>query len=153
MDRYDLRKVIGGLLFQERDRHPLDTEPFKVVTRRTPTEKEQQAMKLAWKVCKHVKSNAIVYANAEQIVGVGAGQMSRVDSARFGIEKAKLEVKGCCMASDALIPFRDAVDVAAEAGITAIVQTGGSVRDDEVIEAANTHGMAMVFTGFRHFYH
>ncbi len=152
-DRYDLRKVVGGLLLQERDSHPLDTEPFKDVTQRAPSEKELQAMKLAWKVCKHVKSNAIVYANAEQIVGVGAGQMSRVDSARFGIEKAQLEIKGCCMASDALIPFRDAVDVAAEAGITAIVQTGGSVRDKEVIAAADEHGMAMVFTGYRHFYH
>ncbi|RTZ92669.1 MAG: bifunctional phosphoribosylaminoimidazolecarboxamide formyltransferase/inosine monophosphate cyclohydrolase [Deltaproteobacteria bacterium] len=152
-DLFDLRKVVGGLLLQERDSHSLDIETFKTVTRRAPSEEEIQALKLAWKVCKHVKSNAIVYANAEQIVGVGAGQMSRVDSARFGIEKALLEIKGACMASDALIPFRDAVDVAAEAGITAIVQTGGSVRDKEVIAAADEHGMAMVFTGYRHFYH
>ncbi len=152
-DLFDLRKVVGGLLFQERDSHSLDIETFKTVTKRAPSDTEIQAMKLAWKVCKHVKSNAIVYANAEQIVGVGASQMSRVDSARFGIQKAQLEIKGCCLASDALIPFRDVVDVAAEAGITAIVQTGGSVRDSEVIAAADEHGMAMVFTGYRHFYH
>ena len=152
-DLFDLRKVVGGLLYQERDSHSLDIETFKTVTKRAPTEQELRALKLGWKVCKHVKSNAIVYANAEQIVGVGAGQMSRVDSARFGIEKARLEIKGSCMASDALIPFRDAVDVAAEAGVTAIVQTGGSVRDEEVIAAADEHGMAMVFTGYRHFYH
>ena len=152
-DLFDLRKVVGGLLLQERDSHSLDIETFKTVTKRTPSDEEILAMKLGWKVCKHVKSNAIVYTNSEQLVGVGAGQMSRVDSARFGIEKALLEVKGTCMASDALIPFRDAVDVAASAGVTAIVQTGGSVRDKEVIEAANEHNMAMVFTGYRHFYH
>jgi len=152
-DLFDLRKVVGGLLLQERDVHSLDIETFKTVTKRAPSEEEIRAMKLAWKVCKHVKSNAIVYANTEQIVGVGAGQMSRVDSARFGIEKALLEIKGACMASDALIPFRDAIDVAAEAGITAVVQTGGSLRDKEVIAAADEHGMAMVFTGYRHFYH
>ncbi len=152
-DLFDLRKVVGGLLLQERDSHSLDIETFKTVTKRAPSDEEIRALKLAWKVCKHVKSNAIVYANADQIVGVGAGQMSRVDSARFGIQKALLEVRGSCMASDALIPFRDAVDVAAEAGVTAIVQTGGSVRDSEVIEAADEHGMAMVFTGYRHFYH
>ena len=152
-DLMDLRKVVGGILLQERDSHSLDSEPFKVVSERSPSEEETRAMRLGWKVCKHVKSNAIVYANGDQIVGVGAGQMSRVDSARFGIEKAQLEIRGSCMASDALIPFRDAVDVAAEAGVTAIVQTGGSVRDEEVIQAANEHGMAMVFTGFRHFYH
>ncbi len=152
-DLFDLRKVVGGLLLQERDSHSLDIETFRTVTRRAPSEEELRALKLGWKVCKHVKSNAIVYANPEQIVGVGAGQMSRVDSARFGIEKALLEIKGSCMASDALIPFRDAVDVAAEAGVTAIVQTGGSLRDEEVIAAADEHGMAMVFTGYRHFYH
>jgi len=152
-DLFDLRKVVGGLLLQERDSHSLDIEAFKTVTKRSPSDEEILALRLGWKVCKHVKSNAIIYANPDQIVGVGAGQMSRVDSARFGIEKALLEIKGTCMASDALIPFRDAVDVAAEAGITAIVQTGGSVRDNEVIEAANEHNMAMVFSGYRHFYH
>jgi len=152
-DLFDLRKVVGGLLVQERDSHSLDDETFKTVTKRSPSNEEILALRLGWKVCKHVKSNAIVYANPDQIVGVGAGQMSRVDSARFGIEKALLEIKGACMASDALIPFRDAVDVAAEAGVTAIVQTGGSVRDSEVIEAANEHNMAMVFSGYRHFYH
>jgi len=150
---FDLKKVTGGILIQERDNHSLDLESFKTVTKRAPSAEEVLAMKLAWKVCKHVKSNAIVYANATQIVGVGAGQMSRVDSARFGIEKARLEIKGACMASDALIPFRDAVDVAADAGVTAVVQTGGSLRDKEVIEAADEHDIAMVFTGYRHFYH
>ncbi len=152
-DLFDLRKVVGGLLLQERDSHSLEVETFRTVTKRSPSDEETRAMKLGWKVCKHVKSNAIVYANPDQIVGVGAGQMSRVDSARFGIEKALLEIKGSCMASDALIPFRDVVDVAAEAGVTAIVQTGGSIRDQEVIAAADEHGMAMVFTGYRHFYH
>jgi len=141
------------MLVQSRDALTYVEDQLKEVSTRKPDDREMEDMKFAWIVAKHVKSNAIVLAVDNCLVGVGAGQMSRVDSARFGIEKAKLEVKGCCMASDALIPFRDAVDVAAEAGITAIVQTGGSVRDDEVIEAANTHGMAMVFTGFRHFYH
>ena len=150
---FDLKKVLGGILIQERDSHSLNLESFKTVTKRAPSEEEILAMKLGWKICKHIKSNAIVYANATQIVGVGAGQMSRVDSARFGIEKARLEIKGACMASDALIPFRDAVDVAAEAGVTAIVQTGGSLRDKEVIAAADEHGIAMVFTGYRPFYH
>ncbi|NIA10415.1 MAG: bifunctional phosphoribosylaminoimidazolecarboxamide formyltransferase/IMP cyclohydrolase, partial [Nitrospiraceae bacterium] len=109
---FDLKKVLGGILIQERDSHSLNLESFKTVTKRAPSEEEILAMKLGWKICKHIKSNAIVYANATQIVGVGAGQMSRVDSARFGIEKARLEIKGACMASDALVPFRDAVDVA-----------------------------------------
>ena len=150
---FDLKKVLGGILIQERDSHSLDLESFKTVTKRAPSKEEILAMKLGWKICKHIKSNAIVYASATQIVGVGAGQMSRVDSARFGIEKARLEIKGACMASDALIPFRDAVDVAAAAGVTAIVQTGGSLRDKEVIAAADEHDIAMVFTGYRHFYH
>jgi phosphoribosylaminoimidazolecarboxamide formyltransferase/IMP cyclohydrolase len=124
-----------------------------VVTRRKPSEEEWRALLLAWTVCKHVKSNAIVYASAVQTVGVGAGQTSRVDSARFGAQKAKLPLQGCAAASDAFFPFRDGVDEIAKAGAAAIIQPGGSVKDEEVIAAADEHGLAMVFTGVRHFRH
>jgi phosphoribosylaminoimidazolecarboxamide formyltransferase/IMP cyclohydrolase len=150
---YDFRRVVGGLLIQDRDREDLDVRKARVVTRRAPTDEEYEALDFAWRVVKHVKSNAIVYATRDQLVGVGAGQMSRVDSVRIARMKAILPTKGCVLASDAFFPFRDGVDLAAEAGITAIVQPGGSMRDEEVIQAADEHGMAMIFTGVRHFKH
>ncbi len=150
---FDLKRVMGGLLAQEWDLHRLDRQKCEVVSRRKPSEDEWKAMLLAWTVVKHVKSNAIVYANAAQTVGVGAGQMSRVDAARFAAMKAKLPLAGCAAASDAFFPFRDGIDEIAKAGITSIIQPGGSVKDDEVIVAANEHNLAMVFTGVRHFRH
>ncbi len=149
----DIKKIGGGLLVQDADRLTLDPEKLKVVTEAKPDDSMLNALKFAWVVAKHVKSNAIVYARGQETVGVGAGQMSRVDSARLAVEKANKEVKGCVMASDAFFPFRDSVDAAAQSGITAIIQPGGSIRDQEVIDAANEHGMAMVFTGIRHFKH
>jgi phosphoribosylaminoimidazolecarboxamide formyltransferase/IMP cyclohydrolase len=155
----DLRRVTGGLLAQDWDAGVEEVRRGKVVTRRAPTEDEWRALQFAWTVAKHVKSNAIVYATADHTVGVGAGQMSRVDSARIGTQKAtdawKAErpLEGAAMASDAFFPFRDGVDVAARAGVTAVVQPGGSVRDEEVVAAADEHGLAMVFTGRRHFRH
>jgi phosphoribosylaminoimidazolecarboxamide formyltransferase/IMP cyclohydrolase len=150
---YDLRRVMGGVLAQEWDLHTLDRAKCDVVTRRKPTEDEWKALLLAWTVVKHVKSNAIVYANATQTVGVGAGQMSRVDAARFAALKAVLPLKGTVAASDAFFPFRDGVDEIARAGATAVIQPGGSVKDEEVVAAADEHGLAMVFTGVRHFRH
>ena len=123
------------------------------MTERKPTFDEMRALIFAWNIVKHVKSNAIVYANDGQLVGVGAGQMSRIDSARIGAEKARLPLAGSVLASDAFFPFRDGLDAAATHGVTAVIQPGGSVRDEEVIAAANEHGMAMVFTGMRHFRH
>ena len=150
---YEMKKVSGGLLLQSRDRHVLSPSALKVVTKRAPTEEELEALQFAWKVCKHVKSNAIVYAFKDRTVGVGAGQMSRVDSARIAVMKAQRPTKGSVVASDAFFPFRDGLDAAAAAGATAVIQPGGSVRDAEVIAAADEHGMAMVFTGVRHFRH
>jgi phosphoribosylaminoimidazolecarboxamide formyltransferase/IMP cyclohydrolase len=129
---------------------------MKVVTKRTPTPQEMQDLQFAWKVVKFVKSNAIVYGKEGRTIGVGAGQMSRVYSARIASIKAQdagLEVRGSVMASDAFFPFRDGLDQAAEVGVTAVIQPGGSMRDQEVIDAANQHGIAMVFTGMRHFRH
>jgi phosphoribosylaminoimidazolecarboxamide formyltransferase / IMP cyclohydrolase len=140
-------------LVQEADRCQVGREQWKVVTQRHPSEEEAQALEFAWKIVKHVKSNAIVYANRYQTVGIGAGQMSRVDSAQLGISKARLPVQGCVMASDAFFPFRDGIDVAAKAGVRAVIQPGGSIKDAEVIAAANEHEMAMVMTGIRHFKH
>ncbi|MGE5663430.1 MAG: bifunctional phosphoribosylaminoimidazolecarboxamide formyltransferase/IMP cyclohydrolase, partial [Deltaproteobacteria bacterium] len=150
---HEMKKVSGGLLLQGRDRHVLDPSALKVVTKRAPTAEEIEALLFAWKVCKHVKSNAIVYALKDRTVGVGAGQMSRVDSAKIAVMKAQLPTKGTVIASDAFFPFRDGLDAAAAAGATAAIQPGGSVRDAEVIAAADEHGMAMVFTGVRHFRH
>ncbi len=150
---FDLRRVMGGLLAQEWDLHHLDRQKCEVVTRRKPSEDEWKALLLAWSVAKHVKSNAIVFANATQTVGVGAGQMSRVDAARFAALKAKLPLAGTAVASDAFFPFRDGLDEVARAGATSVIQPGGSVKDDEVIAAANEHNLAMVFTGVRHFRH
>jgi len=124
-----------------------------VVTKRAPTDNEMQALRFGWRVAKHVKSNAIVLATEKGTVGIGAGQMSRVDSVRLARMKAAFPTQGTALASDAFFPFRDGVDAAAEAGVTAIAQPGGSVRDAEVIAAADEHGMAMVFTGVRHFRH
>jgi len=150
---FDLRRVMGGVLAQEWDLHRLDRSKCEVVSKRQPTEDEWKALLLAWTVVKHVKSNAIVYANAVQTVGVGAGQMSRVDAARFAALKAKLPLQGTAAASDAFFPFRDGVDEIAKAGAVAIIQPGGSVKDEEVIAAADEYKMAMVFTGVRHFRH
>jgi phosphoribosylaminoimidazolecarboxamide formyltransferase/IMP cyclohydrolase len=150
---FDLRRVMGGLLAQQWDLHRLERERCEVVTKRAPSEEEWQALLFAWAVVKHVKSNAIVYANAVQTVGVGAGQMSRVDSARIAAQKAVLPLVGTVVASDAFFPFRDGLDEIAKTGATAVIQPGGSVRDEETIAAADEHGLAMVFTGVRHFRH
>lgn len=150
----DVKKVTGGVLLQDRDLHSFaNIAELPSPTKRKPTEGELKAMAFAWKVAKHVKSNAIIYANEYQSIGVGAGQMSRVDSARIAAFKAQKPLQGCVMASDAFFPFRDSVDQAAEQGITAIISPGGSIRDEEVIKAADEHGIAMVFTGVRHFKH
>lgn len=151
---YDIKKVIGGALIQDKDMtSDSDFNDFKVPSKRKPTDKEIQDMKFAWKVCKHVKSNAIIYVKDNQTVGIGAGQMSRVDSVQLAKMKAQMPTEGCVLASDAFFPFRDAIDEAAKAGIKAIVQPGGSIRDEEVVAAADEHGMAMIMTGVRHFKH
>jgi phosphoribosylaminoimidazolecarboxamide formyltransferase / IMP cyclohydrolase len=149
----DLRKVTGGLLVQDADRLTESVREARVVSRRAPTEDEWRALEFAWIVAKNVKSNAIVYAVADRTLGIGAGQMSRVDSARIAAQKARAPLDGAAMASDAFFPFRDGIDAAAGVGIRAVVEPGGSVRDDEVIAAADEHGMALVFTGRRHFRH
>ncbi|MDI6616289.1 MAG: bifunctional phosphoribosylaminoimidazolecarboxamide formyltransferase/IMP cyclohydrolase, partial [Syntrophaceae bacterium] len=149
----DFRRVAGGLLVQERDPGRDDIMQAKVVTKRPPTAEEYQALDFAWRVVKSVKSNAIVFTTRDQLVGVGAGQMSRVDSVQIATMKAILPTKGTVLASDAFFPFRDGVDMAAKAGATAIVQPGGSIRDEEAIQAADEHSMAMIFTGRRHFRH
>jgi phosphoribosylaminoimidazolecarboxamide formyltransferase/IMP cyclohydrolase len=151
--KWVLKNVSGGTLVQDADVRPLTEADLNVVTKRAPTPEETRAMLFAWKVCKHVKSNAIVYAREGQTVGVGAGQMSRVDAAKIGAMKAQLPLKGTVAASDAFFPFPDGVEEIAKAGATAIIQPGGSQRDQEVIEAADRLGLAMVFTGVRHFRH
>jgi phosphoribosylaminoimidazolecarboxamide formyltransferase/IMP cyclohydrolase len=152
----DFKRVTGGLLVQDRDTALVTADELKVVTKKVPTEDQMQDLLFAWRVAKFVKSNAIVYASKQQTVGIGAGQMSRVVSSRIAgmkAEDAGLTVPGAVMASDAFFPFRDGLDAAAEAGISAVIQPGGSMRDDEVIAAADEHGIAMVFTGMRHFRH
>lgn len=153
----DYRRVDGGLLVQTRDVGADDADKWKVVSKRRPTEDESRALWFSWLVCKHVKSNAIVLSTQREqvnsVVGVGAGQMSRVDSVEIAVKKAGDRVKGSVLASDAFFPFRDNVDLAAKAGVTAIVQPGGSVRDADSIAACDEHGLAMVFTGVRHFRH
>ena len=156
--QWDYKRVTGGMLVQNRDpsRHTFTPGELKVATRRTPSDAEMRDLLFAWRVVKCVKSNAIVYAKERQTIGVGAGQMSRVYSGRIAAIKAAdegLEVAGSVMASDAFFPFRDGLDSAAEVGITAVIQPGGSMRDEEVIASADEHGMAMVFTGMRHFRH
>ena len=148
-----IRSTGGGFLVQDRDLITLEEGKISVATKRLPTEEEMVAMRFAWTIAKHVKSNAIIYVREDQLVAVGAGQMSRVDSAKIGIIKANLPIEGTVLASDAFFPFRDGIDAAAEAGVTAIIQPGGSVRDEEVVAAADEHGLAMVFTGIRHFRH
>ena len=148
-----IKSITGGLLAQTADAAMLNESELQVKTARQPTPEEMRALLFAWKVCKHVKSNAIVYANAGQSVSVGAGQMSRVDSAKFGAMKAVLPLKGTVLASDAFFPFPDGLEEAAKHGITAAIQPGGSVRDEDVIAAANRLNLAMVFTGVRHFRH
>ena len=153
---FDYKKVTGGLLVQDRDIGMVSEDDLKVVSDKTPTKKEMADLLFAWKVAKYVKSNAIVYVKDGMTIGVGAGQMSRVYSAKIAGIKAEdegLEVLGSVMASDAFFPFRDGIDAAAKAGITAVIHPGGSMRDQEVIDAANEHGIAMVFTGMRHFKH
>jgi phosphoribosylaminoimidazolecarboxamide formyltransferase/IMP cyclohydrolase len=152
----DYKRVNGGLLVQDRDIHQISESDLKVVSQRQPSANEIRDLMFAWSVAQYVKSNAIVYCKNNQTIGIGAGQMSRVYSAKIaGIKAAdeSLEVKGSVMASDAFFPFRDGIDAAAAAGITAVIQPGGSMRDEEIIAAADEAGMAMVFTGVRHFRH
>ena len=151
-----LLSVNGGLLLQDSDMAVLSKQDIKVVSERKPTDEEIDNCLFAWKVCKFVKSNAIVYTKNNQTIGIGAGQMSRIDSAQIAASKALergFETAGCCMASDAFFPFRDGIDAAAKIGITSVIQPGGSMRDQEVIDAANEAGMTMLFTGIRHFRH
>ena len=152
----ELKRVSGGLLIQDSDTGVVTEADLKPVTKRRPSAEEVRDLLFAWRVVKYVKSNAIVYARDQQTIGIGAGQMSRVYSARIATIKANdegLVVDGSVMASDAFFPFRDGIDAAAETGIRAVIQPGGSVRDEEVIAAADAHDMAMVFTGMRHFRH
>src|SRR2546428_9936478 len=151
--KWVLKNVSGGILLQDADLRKLEESDLKVVTKRAPTAQEKRALLFAWNVCKHVKSNAIVYSRDGQTVGVGAGQMSRVDSCKIGAMKAQLPLRGTVAASDAFFPFPDGVEEIAKAGATAIIQPGGSVRDQEVIDAADRLGLAMIFTGVRHFRH
>lgn len=154
--RTSFRRILGGVLFQETDEQLIDEEKLKVVTKRAPTEVEKDALMFGWKIAKHVKSNAIVLSSKDQLVGVGAGQMSRVDSCKIALMKslvAGLRVEGTVMASDAFLPFRDSVDLVGRAGIAAIIEPGGSIRDAEVIQSADEFNIAMLFTGVRHFAH
>lgn len=152
--RLDLRPAAGGLLVQEHDDAMIeDPASLKVVSRRAPNPEELASLLFVWKVCKHVKSNAIVFGRGGQTVGIGAGQMSRVDSVKLATLKAQMPLAGSVMASDAFFPFRDGIDAAAQAGIVAVVQPGGSIRDQEIIQAVDDHQMAMVLTGIRHFRH
>ena len=150
---FDMRRITGGLLVQDWDTARADLTRARVATRRAPSTEEQRALEFGWRVAKHVKSNAIVLARSDRTLGIGAGQMSRVDSVRLAKMKSLKPPKGAALASDAFFPFRDGIDEAAEAGVTAIVQPGGSVKDAEVIAAADEHGIAMIFTGERHFRH
>jgi phosphoribosylaminoimidazolecarboxamide formyltransferase/IMP cyclohydrolase len=152
----DVRSVVGGFLLQDENKELFDENKMQIVTQRKPSESEYKALMFAWKICKHVKSNAIVYCADDRTMGIGAGQMSRVDSSRIAVEKAKLmglDLDGTVVASDAFFPFADGLLEAAKAGATAIIQPGGSVRDEEVIKAADANNLAMIFTGMRHFKH
>lgn len=153
LNEIQLRHISGGYLAQTLDAHRLDASQLKIVSARQPDEREVKDLLFAWRICKHTKSNAIVYARDLQTVGIGAGQMSRIDSVRLGAERAVLEIKHTVLASDAFFPFRDGIDNAARYGITAVIQPGGSIKDAEVIAACNQHNIAMVFTGIRHFKH
>jgi phosphoribosylaminoimidazolecarboxamide formyltransferase/IMP cyclohydrolase len=151
--RFVVKSISGGMLVQDADSAQVAESELDVVTWRPPTAEELRSLLFAWRVAKHVKSNAIVYAREGQTLGIGAGQMSRVDAARFGAMKAALPLAGCVAASDAYFPFPDGLEAVAQAGATAVIQPGGSVRDREVIAAADKLGLAMVFTGIRHFRH
>ena len=151
--KWVMKNISGGMLIQDADARQLADADLRVVTKRPPTPEEIRALLFAWKVCKHVKSNAIVYAREGQTVGVGAGQMSRVDAAKIGAMKAQLPLTGTVAASDAFFPFPDGVEEIARAGATAIIQPGGSQRDPEVIATADRLGLTMIFTGIRHFRH
>ncbi len=150
---FDFRKISGGFLIQENDLFSIGSQDLQTVTERTPSDHEIQDLLFAWKVCKHVKSNAIVCASQQQTLGIGAGQMSRLDAVRLATQKAQLRLENCVLASDAFFPFRDGIDEAARMGVKAAIQPGGSIRDKEVIQAADEQGMAMVFTSVRHFTH
>lgn len=150
---YEYRRLSGGLLIQQRDDQPDPTAEYQVVTNRAPSDDELRDLQFAWRVCKHVKSNAILFAKDGMVVGVGAGQMSRLDSSFIAAHKAGDRSKGAVVASDAFFPFRDGIDEAAQAGVTAAIQPGGSRNDEQVIEACNEHNIAMIFTGRRHFKH
>jgi len=152
----DIRTVVGGMLVQESDQHRIHPSELKIVTKRQPTDEEMQALLFAWRIAKHVKSNAIVYTLGDRTLGIGAGQMSRVDSSKIAAMKAAdagFDLHGCAVSSDAFFPFADGLLEAVKVGATAVIQPGGSVRDEEVIKAADEHGVAMVFTGIRHFRH
>ena len=149
----EFRQISGGMLCQTADDLPDDDAEWKVVTNAQPTEAQHIDLRFAWAVCRHVKSNAIVLAKDRMLVGVGAGQMSRVDSVEIAIKKAGDRARGAVLASDAFFPFDDSIHRAAEAGVAAVIQPGGSRRDDEVIAACNQHGIPMIFTGRRHFRH
>jgi phosphoribosylaminoimidazolecarboxamide formyltransferase / IMP cyclohydrolase len=150
----DLKKIVGGLIYQDRDLGRIsDVKALRVATKRNPTDDEYEALAFAWKVCKHVKSNAVVFTTRDMTIGIGAGQMSRLDSVRLAKIKAQFPLMGTVLASDAFFPFRDGLDEAAEAGVKAVIQPGGSLKDEEVINAAEEHGIAMIMTGMRHFRH
>lgn len=152
-DKFDIKKVSGGLLLQTKDIKIESEADLKVVTKKHPSKEEIENLLFAWKIVKHVKSNAIVYVKNKTTIGIGAGQMSRVDSSKIGFEKAQSSLKDSVMASDAFFPFKDSIDFAAKAEVSAIIQPGGSIRDNEVIEACDKYGIAMVFTNTRHFKH
>ena len=150
----DMKRIVGGLIYQDRDFGRIDdVRKLIVATTRKPTDDEYEALAFAWKVCKHMKSNAIIFTRKDQTIGIGAGQMSRLDSVRIAVMKAQFPLAGTVLASDAFFPFRDGLDEAAKAGATAVIQPGGSLKDEEVIKAANEYGMAMLMTGMRHFRH
>jgi len=152
----NIRTVVGGMLVQEPDQHRIHSSELKVVTKRRPTDEEIQALLFAWRIAKHVKSNAIVYTSGDRTLGIGAGQMSRVDSSKIAAMKAAeagFDLHGCAVSSDAFFPFADGLMEAIKVGATAVIQPGGSIRDEEVIKAADEHNITMVFTGIRHFRH
>lgn len=153
MSGFDIKKVVGGVLVQDRDTKGVAKKDLRIVTGKKPTDRQIEDLLFAWKIVKHVKSNAVVYVKGLHTIGIGAGQMSRVDSSKIAVMKARKDLKGSVVASDAFFPFRDGVDAAAEAGAVAIIQPGGSIRDQEVIDACNEHQISMVFTGIRHFKH
>ena len=155
-DKYSIKSVAGGYLYQQKDFQQGELENLEIVTNKKPEESEMKAIQLGWKLVRNVKSNAIVFANSKQLLGIGAGQMSRIDSVKIAVQKvaeAGLNLQGATMASDAFFPFSDSIEIAAEAGIAVVIQPGGSIKDKDVINRANELGVAMVFTKIRHFLH